>query len=115
MLLVEALTHGEYYTDVIENFPDINDELWKERFIHHMEVPMEVRMILYGKRIRCFYVIYGRERERGVIRACCHLDGKKKKVLKKKNKEQGDNHIFSPPPKKKHVSFSYYRLSPRTS
>ena len=115
MLLVEALTHGEYYTDVIENFPDINDELWKERFIHHMEVPMEVRMILYGKRIRCFYVIYGRERERGVIRACCHLDGKKKKVLKKKNKEQGDNHIFTPQKKKDNVSFSYYRLSPRTS
>ena len=92
MLLVEVLTHGEYYTDVIENFPDINDELWKERFIHLMdlrdpdvmEVPMEVRMILYGKRIRCFYVIYGRERERGVIRACCHLVGKKKKVVKKK-------------------------------
>ena len=85
MLLVEALTHGEYYTDVIEDFPDINDELWKERFIHHMEVPMEVRMILYGKRIRCFYVIYGRERERGAIRACCHLVGKKKKVVKKKH------------------------------
>ena len=115
MLLVEALTHGEYYTDVIENFPDINDELWKERFIRLMEVPMEVRMILYGKRIRCFYVIYGRERERGVIRACCHLVGKKKKVVKKK-KEQGDNHIFTPPPKKnKNFSFSYYRLSPRTS
>ena len=115
MLLVEVLTHGEYYTDVIENFPDINDELWKERFIHLMEVPMEVRMILYGKRIRCFYVIYGRERERGVIRACCHLVGKKKKVVKKKTKNKVITIFFPPPQKKKNVSFSYYRLSPRTS
>ena len=37
MTVVDMLNHGENYSGAVEDFPDIKDELWQEKFLADAE------------------------------------------------------------------------------
>ena len=107
MTVVDMLNHGENYSGAVEDFPDVKDELWQEKFLADAE-GLEVGKIYWRKHIECFYVVYGKDGKRGPMMPFYQCVFEKSEVMKKV-REQGENHIFTP--KRKEINyFSHFHF-----